>query len=522
MPTPSTASPPGVPEADGRATESNSDVGRLVKHSSIYAIGSVLNRVGAFILLPVYTNYLSLAQYGELEMFYAVAAVAGGLLSVGLAHATLRFYFEYEDPQDRREVVSTNLIVATGIAAIGALAVAPFREAISSLVFGAPGHELGIAIVLTTMVFEMSTQIGLAYLRARESSVFFLSVVLLRLVAQVGVNTWLVVGLGAGVTGVLAGNCFAVALGWTLVTVYTVRHCGLACRLDKAVPVLRYSYPFLLSTVVGIVAANADRVFIRSILSFEALGLFALATKFSRLLEELIGLPFSQAYGSFRFSIMHQGNAADIQARVARVLFALAVTMGLGVVLFAGDVLTVVSDESFHAAREILPLLVAAAIARVMTYPMQTGILVRKQTREIFYLGLLEAVLYVGASYFLIQGIGLMGASLALLIVAVVVLWATDRLAQRHFAVEYGLRRWGQILILAAYCYAATLPLLHAPLWIGVPLKLAVLLLFVAALARSSVFDDTERELAMIWLQRTRCRWLGRARGLAAASEGGA
>ena len=167
MPTPSTAGPPGVTEADVRATQSNSDMGRLVKHSSIYAIGSVLNRVGVFILLPVYTNYLSLAQYGELEMFYAIAAVSGGLLSVGLAHATLRFYFEYEDPRDRREVVSTNLVVATGIAAIGALALAPFREAISSLVFGAPGHELGIAIVLATMVLEMSTQIGLAYLRAR-------------------------------------------------------------------------------------------------------------------------------------------------------------------------------------------------------------------------------------------------------------------------------------------------------------------------------------------------------------------
>lgn len=521
MPTPSTAEPSGATEAGGRATESNSDIGRLAKHSSIYAIGSILNRVGVFILLPVYTNYLSVAQYGELEMFYAVAAVAGGLLSVGLAHATLRFYFEYEDPRDRREVVSTNLVVATGIAAIGALALVPFREEISNFVFGAPGHELGIAIVLTTMVLEMSTQIGLAYLRARENSVFFLTVVCLRLVAQVGMNTWLVVGVGAGVTGVLAGNCFAVALGWVLLTVYTVHHCGLACRLDKAVPVLRYSYPFLLSTVVAIVAANIDRVFIRTILSFEALGLFALATKFSRLLEELIGLPFSRAYGSFRFSIMHQDNAADIQARVARVLFALAVTMGLGVVFFAGDVLAVLADESFRGASRILPLLVAAAIARVMTYPLQTGILVRKQTREIFYLNLLNAVLYVGASYFLIQSMGLMGASLALLVAALVVLWATDRLAQRHFPVQYGFRRWGKVLLLGAYCYAAALPLLGAPLWIGVPLKLALLLLFVAVLVRSSVFDDRERELATLWLQRARRRWLGGV-GLAPASEGGA
>lgn len=497
------------------------DIGRFLQQSSIYAIGSILNRVGVFLLLPVYTTYLTVSQYGQLEMFYAIAAVVGGVLSVGLAHATLRFYFEYDDLGDRNEVVSTNLVAATVIAALGALLVMPFREALSGFVFGAPGHEVGIAIVLTTMVLEMSTQIGLAYLRARENAVLFLAVVLLRLLVQVSVNTWLVVAMGAGVTGVLTGNCIAVAAGWAVLTVYTVRRCGLKFRVQKAVPILRYSYPFLLSMMVGVAAANADRIFIRTLLSFEALGLFALATKFSKLLEELIGVPFSHAYGSFRFSVMHQSNAAEVQARITRLLFAVAVTAGLGVLFFAGDVLAVMSSESFRGASRLLPILVVAAVARVMTYPMQTAILVRKRTREIFFLNLFGAVLYIASSYLLTRSFGLIGASVAMLVAAVGVLWATDRVAQRHLRVQYGFGSWIQVVLLSACCYAAALPLLHAPLWLGVPLKLALLSLFAAALAGSKVFADEERAMAVAWVQGLPLRWTARRGELAAARDGG-
>ncbi len=78
-------------------TATQQDIGRFFRHSSVYAFGNVLNRLGAFVLLPVYTNYLTVSQYGAIELFYTIAAVVSSLLSIGIAHATLRFYFEYRD-----------------------------------------------------------------------------------------------------------------------------------------------------------------------------------------------------------------------------------------------------------------------------------------------------------------------------------------------------------------------------------------------------------------------------------------
>ena len=52
------------------------------------------------------------------------------------------------------------------------------------------------ATVLATLVLELSSQISLAYIRARERSVMFVSVAFGKLVVQVVVNTLLVVKIG--------------------------------------------------------------------------------------------------------------------------------------------------------------------------------------------------------------------------------------------------------------------------------------------------------------------------------------
>ncbi len=304
----------------------------------------------------------------------------------------------------------------------------------------------------------------------------------------------------------------SVAFGWLLAAGFVVRHCGLRFDRRKAVPVLRYSLPFLLSMLVGMVASNVDRIFIRSLLSFEALGLFALATKFSRLLQELIGEPFSRAYGSFRFSVMHQDNAAEIQARVVRFLLAGSLLAALGIYLFAADVLSVMSDEAFHGAAALLPLLLVASIARVLTYPLQTGILVQKQTRHIFWINLADAALYVGTSLALILAWGIIGAVAAMALTSTATMLLTGWLAQRYFAVDYQLDKAARIVLIALAFFFLGTPLFSLPMVVGVPAKAVLLAVFAVATFYSAAFGDDERRVVSDWAASRLPGWRQQAR----------
>ena len=83
------------------------DIRSLLRHGGIYLIGNVMNRVGAFLLLPLYTRHLAVAEYGVLEILYSTVAVISVVLAAGLSHTTLRFYFDFKEQADRHAVVTT-------------------------------------------------------------------------------------------------------------------------------------------------------------------------------------------------------------------------------------------------------------------------------------------------------------------------------------------------------------------------------------------------------------------------------
>ena len=67
-------------------------------------------------MVPVYTHYLTPADYGVLEILTLVSVILSMILSVRLESAVVRFYFEYNDTEDRNSLISTVLIFVCAIA----------------------------------------------------------------------------------------------------------------------------------------------------------------------------------------------------------------------------------------------------------------------------------------------------------------------------------------------------------------------------------------------------------------------
>src|SRR5438552_10587646 len=112
----------------------------LFRHSAIYGLGSIVSRVLAVLLLPLYTRYLSPSDYGLIETLIALSAVLTALVAQGMKSAFFRFYFDSTEPERRLLVVRTAfwyvLAASTVVTATG-IALAP---QVSWLLFGTHGH----------------------------------------------------------------------------------------------------------------------------------------------------------------------------------------------------------------------------------------------------------------------------------------------------------------------------------------------------------------------------------------------
>lgn len=455
---------------------------RLLRSSGIYAVGNALNRLGGFLLLPLYTRYLSAAEYGSLELLYATSSVIGGVLSVGIASATMRFYFEYDKPAEQHAVVTTNLFASLAITLIGStlawLVAVPFFYK----VFPESVPTWALALILLTTCLELSTEILLAYIRARDLALMFVGFSIVKLLVQCGANIYLVRFASAGMPGVLIGNFMAVGIEWLLLAAYTLKHCGMAFQLDKLIPVLKYCFPLLLTTIVGVLQGSFDRFLAGTYIGLSALGVYAVAQKFARVIVDFVGIPFGLAYGAFRFNMMKAQGAERVQADIVLYLVCVLSVIGLAMIYAIDDVLRLMTAPQYWDAGKMMPLLVTGAILSVVTGPLQTGILYSKQTKAIFYLSILGAlagaVFAVGFSTLF----GVFGLAFGVAATNAVVVVATARVGHRYLPAAYPLRRIATLCVLWAFFTMAPAGLAnigHAP---SMPAKAALWLAFVACL----------------------------------------
>jgi len=478
-----------------------SDIARFFKHSTIYTIGNLFNRIGAFVLLPVYTNYLTVGEYGTIELFYIISSVATGFLAIGIAHATLRFYFDYDDLSDQNASVSTNYIGSFCISIIGISVLALFSGELTERLFETKSLQIGMYLVFATLVFELSSQICLAYIRAIEQSKLFVIISIAKLVIQVVINSYLVIVENAGVIGVLVGNLATVFLGWAILSIYTLKRCGISFHWSKFVPVIKYSYPFLLSTIMALIANNADKFILNHLMTVEALGVYALALKFSMLLEQMIGEPFSKSYGAFRYTIMNRDNAGNLQADIVRYLLIMAVFSGLAISLFVEDLLIIMSKPTFWAAADLVPILMLASIFKLIKYPIATGILFAKKTKYFFYFTSLAAFISPILNFSLISYIGLFGACVSLVIIQALLFFLMNHYSQKYFEVRYDIVKILLIIFPAVATYLMSILFEPSSMVLDATFKLVLLLIYVAIVFKSPAITSEEIEKLQVFIK---------------------
>ncbi len=80
---------------------------RLGRQTAIYGLAVVLGRAVSFLMLPVYTRYLSPSDYGIISLLDLTVDVAAIFFTAGATSGVQRFYFKTSDPAGRARLVST-------------------------------------------------------------------------------------------------------------------------------------------------------------------------------------------------------------------------------------------------------------------------------------------------------------------------------------------------------------------------------------------------------------------------------
>jgi len=418
---------------------------RLATTGAAYTAASIASKVIAVALLPLYTRYLSKADYGAAEVLFAAVVSASIVVRFGLIEAILRFY--YRDDEDPAAVVKSSFAGLFWLATLGALVLLPFAGPISEALLPEP-EKLGasapemVRIAIGGLWVLTMWEFMLTLFRLEERARAYFLTTILNVLAAIALTVVLVVGLEEGARGLLIGSYGAGAA--FLVVLIALQWRRLSLRFDRALirRLFRFGLPTMPAEVSLYLLNFVDRLIITRSLGLAEAGLYSLAAKFAQAVNVLVR-GFQLAWPPLAYSIRDDDEARRAYAVIVTLFVTGCAWVVAGMWLFSRWIVRALAAPKFFESYEAIGL-ISTAVTLYALYLVLVVILGRTGRTEFNLPAAIGAlVVNVVLNLLLVPSLEIVGAGLALVASYLVVLVLMYVFTQRLFAVPY---EWGRLL----------------------------------------------------------------------------
>jgi O-antigen/teichoic acid export membrane protein len=463
---------------------------RLATTGAAYTGASIASKVIAVFLLPLYTAYLTPADYGAAEVMFSSVVVASIIIRLGVIEAILRFYYLAGERPER--------VVATGFASLfwtstATLAVAiAFAGPLSELLLDESDPALGRIAILGIWILTLWEYVMTLY-RLDERARAYFTVTVLNVVVTIPVTVWLVVAEDKGAEGLLLGSFLtgAVFLAWRVWQ--ERRRLSLIPDLPLLRRMLRFGLPTMPAELTLYSLNFIDRILIVRLAGLAEAGLYALAIKFAQGMN-VIARGFQLAFPPLAYSISDDDEARRAYSLIVTWFAAVCAFGVAGLWLLSRQIVDLLAAPEFFDSHEAIGLL-ATGVSLYALYLVLVVILGRTGRTEFsFPATVAGTVANVVLNLILIPPLGIVGAGIALAASYLIVVGVMYALTQRLFPVPY---EWGRLALLLAVTVAVVAAgelLLPTDGFAGLASRAALWLAMPAILLATGFLTHAERE----------------------------
>jgi O-antigen/teichoic acid export membrane protein len=236
-----------------------------------------------------------------------------------------------------------------------------------------------------------------AYLRVLKWSGLFVAISLGRLLLNVSLNVWLLVGMDMGVEGLLLGNLTASAIhAAALMIVFLKTRGAFRFDLSLSIEMLRFSMPLLVTAIMAMLMHEADRYFIRVYIDMDEVGVYSLAhTIWHVAIYDMDRMP----------------QADDIYARVFRWFLGGMGILLLGAALTVHPVLPLMTPDAYGDATDLISVILLGFFLFGLQLQFEVPAMLSKKTKRLVPGSVIGVVVNVVGNFLLVPAYGSWGAA---------------------------------------------------------------------------------------------------------------
>lgn len=376
---------------------------RLIGNIGIFAIGNLGSKIISFILIAIFTRYLSTSEFGHIDLITTTVNMLLPIVALSIADAVFRFSMDVN--ANKKQILSTGMTFTTCMCLIMVLLAFPILQWLKI------SYAREILIFLIASLFQALLQNfvrGIGYVR-----LFAINGLLSAIVLAV-VGYWQIVLLHNGVEGYLialiASAIFSVLFMITMAKIWTFFEFNSKNR-ELLKVMLNFSIPLIPNAFLWFFTNDASRYFIVAFLGMSANGLYAIATKIPTVINILYTV-FSQAWQISAVEEYRKNRHSSFFSDVFNADVGLSIVLIGLILIILRPIMSIFVASNYFSAWKIIPSLLMASFFSNLASFLGTIYLATKKTVGIMKTTLYGMIANILLNCILIPIVGVQGAGI--------------------------------------------------------------------------------------------------------------
>ena len=413
----------------------------LVKNTLIYAIGNISTKILAYIMVMVYSHYITPDELGYYDIIISSISLLVPIVMMEIHEGVYRLLIENDESEK-------NAIIGSSFKLL--LLITIFWELVLIIISAFFFIELAYLIALYSFTYIIYVYL-ITVVRGYADNKFYATIGVINSFITLLIELAGIVILNQGISAIFMAMSIA---NFTCILIILCKRINILksmflhynCNILKEI--LQYSIPLIPTTICWWIVDACDRYIILFSLGKKYNGIYAMSVKFPTLITTLTSI-FYLAWQEAAIKEYRSSSRdlffTSVFKKYQRLLFSVCLCcipgIKIAITLFA-------SNEYYSSWMYTGPLFLAAVYMALSGF-LGLGYQISKETKRSTFTSLIAAIVNASINIILIKEIGLFAASISTLFAYFILFFIRALDTRKYFTIQYPIK---DMIILPLIC----------------------------------------------------------------------
>lgn len=355
----------------------------LVTNFFAYGFAISLDKLLAFLLIPIYASKLSVDEFGVVDLIQTTIGIFIIFAFLQLETSLQRYYFEYEGKK-RKEYIFTVYSTVILLSICLTVLISLFSRTLATYICGNVEYYKYLIIAAIQMPFSCSATLSSIILRYEKKNKLFACSILLRSAfLMIFMLAFFYIGNG-GIGGYFGAYFLSSFISSVVILLFIKDY--FICSFVKMffVKSIKYALPQVPARIGVVANTYANRFIILNYMTTYSVGIFSMALKFGSIMG-LFESTFSMAWNQYLFKIIKEKRVKEEIVHLLEVIAPVIFFIALSIGIFSYEIIYYFADPKYiESSNYVICISFSISLLTISTI-MQTGPKVLSKTKYLSY-----------------------------------------------------------------------------------------------------------------------------------------